>query len=201
MIVGKKAPAVGVTPSIALINPKYPRNVGQAIRAASCFGIRQVWFTGERVSLDVSKGQRLPREERMKGYSDVELVQFDYVFDQFAGATPVAVEITPNAENLTEFEHPENPLYVFGPEDGSIPKIAMAHCHRFVTIPTKHCVNLAAAVYLMLYDRQLKRQLAGLDPIVPVREVLAEPRGWTGFEDAVGEDYRTGRQELSDILK
>jgi hypothetical protein len=113
----------------------------------------------------------------------------------------VAVEITPNAENLTEFEHPENPLYVFGPEDGSIPKIAMAHCHRFVTIPTKHCVNLAAAVYLMLYDRQLKRQLAGLDPIVPVREVLAEPRGWTGFEDAVGEDYRTGRQELSDILK
>lgn len=201
MLIGKNAAPAGVTPAIALINPKYPRNVGQAIRAASCFGVQQVWYTGERVSLESHKGKRLPREERMKGYSDVELVQFDYVFDQFPGATPVAVEITPNAENLTEFEHPENPLYVFGPEDGSVPKIAMAHCHRFVTIPTRHCVNLAAAVYLMLYDRQLKRQLAGVEPVLPASDVLAEPRGWQQFEDAVGEDYRTGHQELSDILK
>jgi tRNA(Leu) C34 or U34 (ribose-2'-O)-methylase TrmL len=157
-IVGKKAKPVGVTPAIVLTNPKFAHNVGAAQRAASCFGIKQLWFTGNRVSLEPSNGQRLPREERMKGYKDVDVIQYDYFYDQFpSSVTPVAVELRPNSEELTYFEHPENPLYVFGPEDGSIPQVSLRHCHRFVVIPTRHCVNLAAAVYIVLYDRQLKQ--------------------------------------------
>ena len=49
---GRNSKKVGVAPAIALINPKYARNVGGAVRAASCFGISQVWFTGDRVSID-----------------------------------------------------------------------------------------------------------------------------------------------------
>lgn len=157
-IVGKNAKPVGVTPAIVLTNPKFPHNVGAAQRAASCFGVQQLWFTGNRVSLEPEKGQRLPREERMRGYKDVEVIQFDYFFDQFDDTvTPVAVELRPNSENLVDFDHPPNALYVFGPEDGSIPQVTLRHCHRFVVIPTKHCVNLAAAVYIMLYDRLLKQ--------------------------------------------
>lgn len=156
-MVGKKAAPHGEVPSVALWNPKYAHNVGAALRAASCFGFEQVWFTGNRVSLDVGKGERLPREERMKGYKDVELIQYDYVFDQFpSDVVPVAVEVRPNSEPLQDFVHPERALYVFGPEDGSIPQMALRHCHRFVIIPTRHCVNLAAAVYLVLYDRRVK---------------------------------------------
>jgi tRNA(Leu) C34 or U34 (ribose-2'-O)-methylase TrmL len=29
-------------------------------------------------------------------------------------------------------------------------------CHRFVKIPTKHCLNLANAVATVLYDRHAK---------------------------------------------
>jgi hypothetical protein len=47
--------------------------VRRAVRAASCYGIRQVWFSGDRVRLDASKGYRLPHEERMRGYKDVVL--------------------------------------------------------------------------------------------------------------------------------
>ena len=147
----------GITPAVALVNPKYPHNVGAAVRAASCFEVKQVWFTGNRVSLEPDgKKYRLPREERMKGYQDVELRQFNYIFDEFENATPVAVEMRPNSENLVYFEHPKDALYVFGPEDGSIPQVILRHCHRFVIIPTRHCVNLAAAVYLVLYDRHVK---------------------------------------------
>lgn len=181
LIIGKKGEKIGTPPAIALVNPKHARNVGAVIRAASCFGVNQVWYSGNRFSLE--DGKRLPREERMKCYDDVQLVQFDYFFDQFENVTPVAVEITPTSEILTTFEHPENPLYVFGPEDGSIPQISMRHCHRFVTIPSKHCTNLAAAVYIMLYDRHMKRQLAGLEPIVPASQVLEEDRGWVGYAD------------------
>jgi tRNA(Leu) C34 or U34 (ribose-2'-O)-methylase TrmL len=180
IIVGKGHNPVGVTPAIVLINPKFEHNVGASIRAASCFGISQVWFTGDRISVDDRK--RLPREERMKGYNDVTLIQYDYPLDQFRDVTPVAVEVDPTAEVLTQFEHPSSPVYVFGPEDGSVPPQVRRHCHRFVTIPTRHCTNLAAAVYITLYDWHIKRQLAGLEPIKPASKVMSEPRGFGEFE-------------------
>jgi tRNA C32,U32 (ribose-2'-O)-methylase TrmJ len=156
-IVGKNTPPAGVFPAVCLINPKYSANVGAALRAASCFDVKQLWWTGDRVQMP-GKGERLPREERMKGYRDVEMIQYDRPFDHFKGATPVAVELLENTECLFDFEHPENAVYVFGPEDGNI-GLSRRHCHRFVAIPTKHCTNLAAAVYILLYDRMMKHYL------------------------------------------
>jgi len=185
IICGKTTHQVGITPSIALINPKYPHNVGTAIRAASCFGVKQVWFTGNRLNLEEHK--RIPREERMRGYADVQIIQHDLPIERFENATPVAVEVRPNAEVLTEFEHPENPLYIFGPEDGSIPTGVLNHCHRFVIIPTRHCTNLAAAVYLMLYDRLLKRQWSGLEEPTAPDECMRENRGWWSYSQVADE--------------
>ena len=124
------------------------------IRLASCYNVKQVWYTGDRIQ--IAEGERIPREERMKGYNEVQLIQYDKFFDQFKDVTPVAVEVRENAELLTEFEHPENAIYVFGPEDGGLTKVHLQHCHRFVKIPTRHCLNLATAVSTVLYDRMVK---------------------------------------------
>ncbi len=176
---GKNKTKEGVTPAVALCNPKYPHNVGAALRACSCFRVKQLWFSGNRVPLKAEAGHRLPREERMKGYADVKLRNFDYFFEQFdRSVTPVAVELRRNAELLPHFVHPENPLYVFGPEDGSIDQVMLRHCHRFLVIPTAHCVNLSAAVYLVLYDRLQKRIAAGLEEIHSMDDVLKENRGF-----------------------
>ena len=172
-------PARGRPPAVALIDPKYPHNVGAALRACACWGVQQLWWTGGRVTLDVGRGQRLPREERMKGYRRVEMIVDDRLFKRFprGGVTPVAVELRAQAESLVAFAHPADALYVFGPEDGSLPKAVLRLCHRFVVIPTHHCLNLAAAVNVVLYDRRLKRQQEGLEPAYPVREMLREHRG------------------------
>lgn len=146
-----------MTPAIALWDPKYPHNVGAAVRAASCFGAKAVLFSGNRIPVGGPKGYRLPREERMKGYYDVTIINDDRFFDRFSkGVTPVAVEVRRKSESLPLFEHPEFPLYVFGPEDGSLPKVALRHCHRFVIIPSRHCLNLGNAVNVVLYDRAYK---------------------------------------------
>jgi tRNA(Leu) C34 or U34 (ribose-2'-O)-methylase TrmL len=157
---GKKSPQ-GETPAIALVDPKYPQDVGMVMRLASCYGVRQVWLTGERVSLNPMRGESLPSEERMKGYREVQIHHEPHFFDRFADTVPVAVEVRAKSEPLHLFEHPEKALYVFGPEDGSIPKALLAHCHRFVVIPTRHCLNLATAVATVLWDRDSKNWLAG----------------------------------------
>jgi tRNA(Leu) C34 or U34 (ribose-2'-O)-methylase TrmL len=174
-----RKPTKGRPPAVALIDPKYPHNVGAALRACSCWGLGQLWWTGDRVTLDVPRGERLPREERMKGYRSVEIINDDRVFDRFepGSVTPVAVEIRPHSESLVTFEHPDDALYVFGPEDGGLPKPVRLLCHRFVVIPTHHCLNLAAAVNVVLYDRRLKRHLAGVEPVASLREMLHEHRG------------------------
>lgn len=80
-----------------LIDPKYAHSVGAAVRAASCYGIGQVWFTGDRVQLVGERRLRLSREERMRGYQDIELCHADLPFDAFdKGAVPVAVELRRN---------------------------------------------------------------------------------------------------------
>jgi tRNA(Leu) C34 or U34 (ribose-2'-O)-methylase TrmL len=170
----------GVTPAVVLIDPKYPHNVGAALRACSCFGLRQLWWTGSRVSADPVKGERLPREERLRGYKEVALCPCEQPLDQFVGGVPVAVEVRENSEPLTTFVHPEAAVYVFGPEDGSIPKAWLHCCHRFVHIPADHCLNLATAVAVVLAHRRMSRQLAGLEPILPLHRQLKEHRGPVG---------------------
>jgi tRNA(Leu) C34 or U34 (ribose-2'-O)-methylase TrmL len=155
-----------MAPSIILYNPKYAHNLGAAVRAASCFGAKAVLFTGDRVVFEPSKGKgkyRLPREERMKGYKDVEILKDEYPLNRFSNITPVAVEMRDNSEPLPIFQHPENAVYMFGPEDGSIPQVMLRHCHRFIVIPSKHCVNLSAAVYLVLYDRIMKKGIITIE--------------------------------------
>ena len=78
-------------PAIILCDPKYPHNVGAVLRVCSCFQIPHLLWTGSRVTMDVTEGQRLPREERLRGYRDVELhPQERRPLDRFADCTPIA---------------------------------------------------------------------------------------------------------------
>lgn len=143
-------------PGVILTDPKYPHNVGQALRVCSCYGVGHLAYSGHRVPIAPQAGYRLPREERMRGYGDVNLYQYDRPFELFTDACFIAVEVRDNAESLPWFEHPANAVYVFGPEDGSLGRVTLQRCHRFVVIPSKHCLNLANAVGTVLYDRTAK---------------------------------------------
>src|SRR3569833_1932059 len=143
--------------AIALINPKYPHNVGGVVRAASCYGASHVFYTGERMLDQVSTLSRLPREERMKGYRDVEWRHEEFFLDILdRDITPVAGEFRRYAESLFDFVHPEKAVYIFGPEDGGIDGATLSRSHRFVVVPTYHSMNLASAVNVVLYDRAAK---------------------------------------------
>jgi tRNA(Leu) C34 or U34 (ribose-2'-O)-methylase TrmL len=172
-----------MAPAILLHDPKYPHNVGQVVRLASAYGIAQVWYSGDRIRRAL--GDRLPREERMRRYADVTLINHPdplaRLLDAVPGACPVAVELRPGSESLVDFAHPDGlddesggnpPIYVFGPEDGSLSGPIVKRCHRFVVIPSFECLNLAASVATVLYDRMAKRP-AEARPVVRARGTAA----------------------------
>lgn len=157
---------------ILLMNPKYPHNVGAVLRACASYGIEHLRYTGGRMDAELATWDRLPREERMKGYRTVDWKKSTLLFDEFPDLVPVAIEVRENSQMLQNFEHPANALYVFGPEDGSLTGVTLRHCHHFVAIPTLHCLNLAMAVGTVLYDRHIK-----LNPDARLDMATTENRG------------------------
>ena len=111
------------------------------------------------------------------GYKSVHFINHARPFELFENVTPVCVEAYENSEPLTTFMHPENAVYVFGPEDGRVPQVIRRLCHRFVHIPSHFCLNLSAAVNVVLSHRLMSRQLLGMEPLLPLREMLHEVRG------------------------
>ena len=68
----------------------------------------------------------------------------------------MVIELIEGATALPDFKHPENAFYVFGPEDGSVPKEVLKWCDEVVYVPTIGCMNLAATCNVVLYDRLAK---------------------------------------------
>lgn len=137
---------------IGLENPKSPENVGMVLRAAGCYGADTIFYTGSRFN------------RAREFYTDTkdwhEKIQLLCV-EQLAhantqGAKIVAVELVEGAQPLMEFIHPEHAFYIFGPEDGSVSQAVLDVCDAVIYIPTIGCMNLAASVNVVLYDRLAK---------------------------------------------
>ena len=63
------------------------------------------------------------------------------------------------ATPLPNFTHPKRALYLFGPEDGTLGRKHTDRAQHVVYVPTRCCMNLAATVNVVLYDRQMKRAI------------------------------------------
>jgi len=50
-------------------------------------------------------------------------------------------------------------MYIFGPEDGTISQAVIDRADAVVYVPTIGCMNLAATVNVVLYDRLAKSDL------------------------------------------
>lgn len=136
--------------AIGLDRPKDKANLGGVLRAAGCYGASLVVVSGDRMGKFAT--------DTMKAYRHIPCVEVaDLLAAKPYGAMPVVVEINARARPLSRFTHPENAYYIFGPEDGSVSQRVVDAAQLIVSIPTNGCMNLAATVNVVLYDRQCKR--------------------------------------------
>lgn len=75
-------------------------------------------------------------------------------------AVPIAVDLVDGAESLVDFRHPLRAFYVFGPEDGTLGHSILEWCAKRIMVPTVSCMNLAATVNVVLYDRLAKQRMS-----------------------------------------
>lgn len=134
---------------IALDNPKYSANVGGALRAAQVYGASLVVVAGSRFG-------RTPTDT-MEAYRHIPVVRTTDVFAALPfDCVPVGVDIVEGAEPLPQYDHPERAFYIFGAEDATLGARILDRCRDRVMIPTDWCMNLAATVNVVLYDRLAK---------------------------------------------
>jgi len=142
--------------SLGLVNPKSPDNVGSVLRAAANYGVDKVFYTGDRYRRAIERKARTVDMSR-KVSKDVLLTQQDSLSDVVTKEMKiVCVEFALNAIPLPDYVHPENALYIFGPEDGSIDQAIIDKADDVVYVPTVGCMNLSASVNVLLYDRLCK---------------------------------------------
>ncbi|WP_053980845.1 RNA methyltransferase [Marinagarivorans algicola] len=138
--------------TIGLCNPKSPSNVGAVMRAAGCYGVDAVSYTGERFARAAKFKTDTKNRQREIPLLGVESLTEDLPVD----VSIVCVELAEGAIALPEFKHPAKSLYIFGPEDGSIAQDIIDQACAVVYVPTIGCMNLAATVNVVLYDRLAK---------------------------------------------
>ncbi len=142
--------------SIGLTKPKSPTNVGAVMRAAGCYGVDAVFYTGERYDRAV----KLNTDTKSIS-QNIPLTGVNSLLENMPDkAKIVCVELVEGATPLPEYEHPENVIYIFGPEDGTISQAVIDRADAVIYVPTIGCMNLAATVNVVLYDRLAKSDLS-----------------------------------------
>ena len=138
--------------TIGLTNPKSPTNVGAVMRAAGCYQVDAVKYTGQRYE----KAAKFHTDTKSAART-IPLTGVESFLDKLDPETKiVCVELAEGATPLPRFKHPENAIYIFGPEDGSISQDVADRADYVVYVPTVGCMNLAATVNVLLYDRLAK---------------------------------------------
>ena len=136
--------------AIGLYHPKTPANVGATLRAVGVFNAALLAIEGRRY-------KKSPTDTRNE-YKHTPLIETDDLYSIIPyDCVPVAVDLLENARPLPTYVHPERAFYIFGPEDGTLGKHITSRCRDKIYIPSNGCLNLAATVNVVLYDRLAKQ--------------------------------------------
>ncbi len=169
--------------AIALTNPKSPTNVGAVMRAAGCYQVDQVFYTGRRYEQAAKYNKDTLKTDTKNAQGKIPLIAVtdfnttEGLLESIpADAKIICVDLVEGAIPLPHFIHPEKAVYIFGPEDGTIKQEVINKADDVVFVPTIGCMNLAASVNVLLYDRLSKSLLQQGDALPCNDELIRSSR-------------------------
>ncbi|RLV59911.1 TrmH family RNA methyltransferase [Parashewanella curva] len=163
--------------SIGLQNPKTPINVDAVMRAGGCYKVDKVFYSGTRYDRAAAFQTQKPKVDTKSAAESIPLNRIDDLLEVVPkGHKIICVDLVVGATPLPEFEHPEIAFYIFGPEDGTIDQALIDRADSVVYVPTVGCMNLAASVNVLLYDRLAKAMQKGCNLIQAGDELIKQSR-------------------------
>lgn len=148
-----------------------PMNVGNLFRSAHAFGASFVFTIDSPLARKAAKSDTSETSFNVPYFAYPDVASLRLPRD----CALVGVELLDEAVALPSFRHPRCAAYVLGRERGSLSPELIALCDHVVKIPTKFCINVAAAGVVMLYDRLLSLGRFPGRPLVPGGEPVALP--------------------------
>ncbi len=169
--------------TIALTNPKTPTNVGAVMRAAGCYQADQIIYNGNRYAQAAKYHKKTLQTDTFNMRDKIPLVQvenFISIKDSLesipSSAKIICVDLVEGATPLPHFIHPLEAVYIFGPEDSSIKQEVIDIADDVVYVPTVGCMNLAATVNVLLYDRLAKSLINQKDSMLADNALIRKSR-------------------------
>ena len=133
---------------------KTPENVGGLWRSAHAFDATFMFTIGARYP-------KHQATDTTKAWRHIPLFEFEDL-EAFNAAMPRDCEVIGvdcdqgKPRPLPSFRHPERAVYVLGAEDHGLSPAMLERVNRLVEIPTVHCLNVATAGAIVMYDRTQK---------------------------------------------
>jgi tRNA G18 (ribose-2'-O)-methylase SpoU len=128
-----------------------PMNLGNLVRSAHAFGASFVFLVDAHYTVASALSDTSQAETQLPLYRFASVAELVLP----GRCQLIGVELLDQAAELPSFRHPINAAYVFGPERSSLSPAMVARCDHVVRIPTRFCINLAAAGAIVMYDRML----------------------------------------------
>lgn len=134
---------------IGILHAKTETNVGTLWRSAAILGASFIFTIGRRYKHQSSDTLQTPRH--------IPLFHYD-TFGQFYQNLPhdcqlIGVELDETAVPIAEFQHPKRAVYLLGAEDNGLTREAIDRSHKIIQLLGAHCLNVAVAGSLVMYDR------------------------------------------------
>lgn len=150
--------------AIVLQRPRYPENIGAAVRAMSNMGIGQLLVV-QPENYDIEKVMMMATHattdavNRIRLFGDLKtaLAPFEYVVGTTARLGKQRQEVlSPSqmAAKLVPIASRNSVAVLFGPEDRGLSNEDLRYCHDLVNIPTAEfsSLNLAQAVMVICHE-------------------------------------------------
>lgn len=183
--------------TIILHRPRFPENIGAAVRAACNMGISRLMLVSPE-DCDLTRILKMATHaaadlvENMEVHSDLStaLQPFNYVVgttartggkrQEFKTPREIAAKLLPICAN-------NQVALLFGPEDRGLTNVQLRYCHALVTIPTLSfsSLNLAQAVMILCYELMI----ASNEPVDGFAPRLASRRELDGMYEHLKETF------------
>lgn len=134
---------------IGVMQLQKEENLGTLWRSAYILGASYIFTIDHRYRHQSSDVQRAWTKIPLFQYRD-----FDHFYDSMPhDCQLIGVEMDERSVPIKEFTHPRRAAYLLGSEANGLSPAVRERCHKLISLPGEHSLNVSVAGSIILFDR------------------------------------------------